>query len=87
MLSGTIVFVLAAMFLVIAAVLVKGPKWQRQCAMLSAIAAAAVPWLAPADDPLLRGGVAVWTTWCLGRVIDLVDEVNDRSFAARLWHV
>ncbi len=87
MLSGTIVFVLAAMFLLTAAVLVKGPRWQRKCALLSAIAAAGVPWLAPADGPLLRGGAAVWTTWCLGRVIDLVSEVHDRSFGARLWHV
>lgn len=86
-LSGTLVFVLAAMFLVTAAGLVKGSWWQRQCALLSAIGAAGMPWLAPAEGSLLRGGLAVWTTWSLGRVIDLVGEAHDRSFGARLWHV
>jgi hypothetical protein len=87
MLSGTMVFVLAAMMLVTAAVLAKGPRWQRRWALLSALGAAGMPWLAPAEGPLLRGGLAVWTTWCLGRVIDLMSEERDRSFNARLWHV
>ena len=30
---------------------------------------------------------AVWTTWCLGRVIDLTSDWQYRSFGARLWHV
>lgn len=85
--TGTVVFVFAAILLVTAAVMVKGPRWQRMWAVLSAIGAAAVPWLAPTDGPLLRGGLAVWTTWSLGRVIDLVGEVHDRSLGARLWHV
>jgi hypothetical protein len=29
----------------------------------------------------------LWTTWGLGRVIDLVGERQERSFGARLWHV
>jgi len=86
-LNGTVVCVLAAVFLVTAAVLVKGTWRRRRLAILSAISAAGVPWLAPADVPLLRGGLAVWTTWSLGRVIDLVSELHDRSFAARLWHI
>ncbi len=87
MLSGTLVFVLAAVSLVTSAVLVKGTWWQRKLAVLSAIGAAGVPWLAPAEGSLLRGGLAIWTTWSLGRVIDLAAESHDRSFAARLWHV
>lgn len=87
MLSGTAAFVLAAVFLVTAAVLVKGTWWRRKFAMLSAIGAVGVPWLAPVEGPLLRGGLAVWTTWCLGRVVDLVGESHDRSFGARLWHI
>ena len=87
MLSGTLVFVLAAVFLGIAAVLARGTWWRRRFAVLSAIGAAGMPWLAPAEGPLLRGGLAVWTTWNLGHVIDLAGESHDRSFAARLWHV
>ena len=70
-----------------AAVLARGTWWRRRFAVLSAIGAAGMPWLAPAEGPLIRGGLAVWTTWSLGRVIDLVGEAHDRSFAARLWHV
>ncbi len=40
-----------------------------------------------ADVPWLRGGLAVWTTLSLGRVIDLVSESRELSFGARLWHV
>jgi len=87
MLSGTVVCVLAAVSLVTSAVLAKGPWWQRKLAVLSAIGAAGVPWLAPAEASLLRGALAVWTTWSLGRVIDLAAESHDRSFGARLWHV
>lgn len=87
MLSGIVVFILATVFLVIAAVLTKGAWWRPQLAMLSAITAAGMPWLAPTDVPILRGGLAIWTTWSLGRVIDLVGEAHDRSWGARLWHV
>lgn len=87
MLSGASVFILAAIFLATSAVLAKGTWWRRRLAVLSAIGAAGMPWLAPADGPLFRGGLAVWTTWSLGRVIDLVGELHDRSCATRLWHV
>lgn len=35
----------------------------------------------------LRGALALWTTWCLGRVIDLTRDRQLRSWEARLWHV
>jgi hypothetical protein len=87
MLSRTVVFILAAVFLIIAAALAKGARWRTQLALLSAVSAAGVPWLAPAEGSLFRGGLGIWTTWSLGRVIDLVGESRDRSFSARLWHV
>lgn len=34
-----------------------------------------------------RGGLAIWTTWCCGRVLDLTRDVRDRTFGHRLWHV
>ena len=46
-----------------------------------------MPWLATPDVPLFRGALAIWTTWCLGRVIDLTSDWQYRSFGARLWHV
>ena len=86
-LRGILVFVLATIFLVTAAVLAKQIWWQRRFAVLSAGIAAGVPWLGPADVPWLRGGLAIWTTLSLGRVIDLVSDSCDLSFGARLWHV
>ena len=86
-LRGILAFVLAAIFLVTAAVLAKETRWQRRFAVLSASVAAGVPWLAPADVPWLRGGLAIWTTLSLGRVIDLVSDSRNLSFGARLWHV
>ena len=86
-LRGILVFVLATIFLVTAAVLAKQIWWQRRFAVLSAGIAAGVPWLGPADVPWLRSGLAIWTTLSLGRVIDLVSDSCDLSFGARLWHV
>jgi hypothetical protein len=67
-LRGILVFVLATIFLVTAAVLAKETLWQRRFALLSAGVAVGMPWLAPADVPWLRGGLAIWTTLGLGRV-------------------
>jgi hypothetical protein len=87
MLSGTLAIVLAATGLVTAAALATGSRWQRTCALLSALGAAGMPWLAHNEVPLLRGGLAIRTTWCLGRVVDLIGESRDRAWGARLWHV
>ena len=46
-----------------------------------------MPWLATPGVPLFRGALAIWTTWCLGRVIDLTSDGQYRPFGARLWHV
>lgn len=87
MLNGIVVCLIAAFLLVTAAILVKGSGWQRQSAVLSALGAAGVPWLASDESTVLRGGLAVWTTWSLGRVVDLVSENQNRSLGARVWHV
>ncbi|MBM4258836.1 MAG: hypothetical protein FJ147_23405 [Deltaproteobacteria bacterium] len=87
MLSGPVAIVLATMFLITSALLSSGPLWQRRMAICSAISAAGIPWLVAAEGPFLRGGLAIWTTWCLGRVVDVVTESRTRSWGARLWHV
>ncbi|MGE0827346.1 MAG: MBOAT family protein [Candidatus Binatia bacterium] len=86
-LNGFELFVIAGGFLIGAGVLAKGSRWRRKCALLSATAAILIPWFAPADVPLLRGGLAIWTTWCCGRVVDLTSDSQERSIGYRLWHV
>lgn len=51
------------------------------------IGAALTPWFIQADASVLRGGLAIWTTWCCGRVLDLTRDPRDRPFSRRLWHV
>ena len=87
MLTGTVAFMLAATLLIMSALLSNGQGWQRKVAVTSAISATGIPWLLPTDGPLLRGSLAVWTTWCLGRVVDLVVESRNRAWEERLWHV
>lgn len=85
--NETTLLVLATGFLVVAAALAHGPRWQRRSALLCAVGATALPWWAISNVSLFSGALALWMTWCLGRVIDLTSDWRQRPFGRRLWHV
>lgn len=87
MLSGTTAFFISFLLLVAAARLAHGGSLRRRLAVSAGIGAALTPWLIPADASVWRGGLAIWTTWCCGRVLDLTRDARDQSLGRRLWHV
>ena len=87
MLSGATAFFTSLLFLVWAARLAHGSSSRRRLAVSAGVGAALTPWLIPADASVWRGGLAIWTTWCCGRVLDLTRDARGRPFRHRLWHV
>lgn len=87
MYDGTSAFLLSLILLLVAAGLSSAQYRQRRLALMIGVGATVMPWLAPPDLPLLRGGLAIWTTWCCGRVADLTSESRGRSFGRCVWHV
>jgi membrane bound O-acyltransferase family protein len=85
--DGLALFVLSAALLIAAAAFADGTRQRRWVAALLAAGASATPWLASPESPFLRGAFAIWTTWCFGRVVDLISETRNRPFGRRLWHV
>jgi len=85
--NGTSAFLLSLILLLAAAGLSSAQYRQRRFALIAGVGATVMPWLAPPDPPLLRGGLAVWTTWGCGRVVDLVSDSQRRSFWRCVWHV
>lgn len=85
--DGTSAFLLSLILLLFAAGLSSARYRQPRLALMTGVGATLMPWLAPSDVPLLRGGLALWTTVCCGRVADLTSESQSRSFWRCVWHV
>lgn len=87
MLSGTTACFVSFLLLVSAAHLANGSALRRRLAVSAGVSAVLTPWLIPADAFVVRGGLAIWTTWCCGRVLDLTRDGRDWPLGRRLWHV
>jgi Membrane bound O-acyl transferase family len=86
-LSGTTALFTSFLLLVAAAWLAHDGSLRRRLAVSAGVGAALTPWLIPAEASVWRGGLAIWTTWCCGRVLDLTRDGRDRPFGRRFWHV
>ena len=85
--NGAFAFLLSLILLIVAAALSSAQYRQHRFALIVGVSSTVMPWLAPPDLPLLRGGLAAWTTWCCGRVVDLTSDSQGRSFGRCVWHV
>lgn len=71
----------------IAALLAKGPRWQRGAAVLLVAAGYVVPFLASAGDPTFRALVALASLWSTARTVELLREPKPVPVSRRVWHV